>query len=321
MGDLSLYIAEVFYNRLKYEQLQSIQKVCGLTNFSLVPLNDSSKLKDIKPPHVIFASESCLVSLLVNDNTFIPKSNFILFGQCSEESKLEKHKDQIKELRFVLGEPLAPLFEVLLMQTLIFFKDKNTASICHSFQQENSVSFSCELKNSKDKSVIQEKISEFFQTQIKIHKDKLTTGASIYAKNLTDILEELLMNAIWDANPKYALANRSQAIQLSEHEKINIFCLFDGVNLVLSVADLFGSFAATAIQKHIQFALKIKSKNKINEGAGGAGIGLFMIMQKIGVLIFEVEKGRVTRATVIARGDQSFRDMQRNPRTLLFYEK
>ena len=46
-----------------------------------------------------------------------------------------------------------------------------------------------------------------------------------------------------------------------------------------------------------------------------------MIMQKIGVLVFEVEKGKATRAIAIARGDQSLRDMQKKSRTLLFYEK
>jgi hypothetical protein len=70
------------------------------------------------------------------------------------------------------------------------------------------------------------------------------------------------------------------------------------------------------------FSLGFKGENKINEEqSSGAGIGLFMILQKIGVLVFEVEKGKATRATAIARGDQPLRDMQKTTRTLLFYEK
>ena len=315
-----LYITEHLYGLLKSEQLQSIQKSCVLADFDLINLKDNSTIKKIKFPNMLLASGQCLISLLKTED-FIPKANFILFGSHTEELQLEKYKDHIKEIRFILGEPLPALLELLLTHTLNFFKNKDCQSICSLFNQQNSISLACELKNSKERDEMQVKISQFFQTQIEKNKGKLTTGASVYAKNLADILEEFLMNAIWDANPKYALVDRTKPIQLLEHEKVNIFCLFDGINLILSVTDLFGSFTSNAIQKHIQFSLGIKEENVIHEGAGGAGIGLFMILQKIGVVVFEVEKGKATRATAIARGDQSFRDMQKRPRTLLFYEK
>ncbi len=318
MTNFILYITEQFYSYLSPEHLQGIQSSCLLEGFSLIVLKENSILKKNETNHLILASSLCLLSLL-KDESFQLKSNVIIFGSCGKE--LEQYKNRVKEIRFILGEPQTPLFEIFLTHTLKFFKNQIPQNICNVFKTESASFLSCELKNSKERNDVQIKISEFFQSQIEKNKDKLTTGASIYAKNLSDVLEEFLMNAIWDANPKYNLIDRSQTIELKEEERINIFCLFDGTNLIISVTDLFGSFTPGAIEKHIQFLLKVEEKHTINEASAGAGIGLLMILKKIGILIFEVEKGKTTRATAIARGDQPFRDMQKNPRTLLFYEK
>jgi len=296
-----LYITEHLHARLNQDQLQSIQKACLLACFDFHPyVKNTLSFNEIKSPHIILASEQCLISSIEKEN-FSPNSNFILFGNHKKELLLEKYRDKIKDLRFILGDPPTPLLEIILTHTLNFFHKKEKQNICSNFSQQNSVSLSFELGNSMERGAIQQKITQFFKTQIEKNKAHLTIGASTYAKNLADILEEFLMNAIWDANPKYAHVDRTKPIQLLENEKVHIFCLFDGINLILSVTDPFGSFTSNSIQKHIEFALGIKGEATLQEGNGGAGIGLFMIFKKIGVLVFEVEKGKMTRATAIAR--------------------
>jgi hypothetical protein len=322
MSTQILYMTEHLYNQLSVEQRQSFEKACQLAQFQLdFKHSDSKFLKNVKSPNVIIGGEQCLVNLLEKEK-FHPKANFILFGVQKDEIKVEKYKNQLKDVRFIIGDLALPLLEMILVHTLCFFKNKNQPSITSQLNQSDSITLSFELKNSKERDEMQQKISDFFKAQIDKNKGHLTIGASVYAKNLADILEEFLMNAIWDANPKYAQEDRTKPIELLESERVNIFCLFDGINLILSVTDLFGSFASSAIEKHILYTLGYKGDNKVNEETTrGAGIGLFMILQKIGLLIFEVEKGKATRATAIARGDQSLRDMQKKSRTLLFYEK
>lgn len=316
-----LYITEHLCKLLNKEQLACIETASNDSGYILNPNHkDLKSIRTINSPDIILASEQCLVNVLETDD-FCPNSNFILFGIHKDELKLEKYKERIKKLRFILGDPPLPLLELILSHTFNFFKNKDSSHISNRFNQQNSFSLTCELQNSKERDEMQQKISQFFKNQIEKNKSNLTIGALAYAKNLADILEEFLMNAIWDANPKYASEDRTKPIQLLENEKVNIFCLFDGINLILSVTDLFGSISDAAIEKYIKFSLGIQVENRINEKGGGAGIGLFMILQKIGVLVFEVEKGKATRATAIARGDQSLKDMQKKSRTLLFYEK
>ncbi|MES2615161.1 MAG: hypothetical protein V4591_07090 [Bdellovibrionota bacterium] len=323
MKKLVLYMTEHLSKLMSAGQLQCVERACLSSGYDFVSnFSDYSSFCKIKEPNVLLASEHCLAAALIVCQNFIPKSNFILFGSHKVQLQFEKFKDQLQDLRFVLGDPPISLLELILTHTLNFFKDnKQTESISGYFTQENSFYLSCELRNSKEREDLRNKISVFFKTQIENNKDNLTTGASVYAKNLADVLEEFLMNAIWDANPKYVGEDRTKPVQLLENEKVNIFCLFDGINLILSVTDLFGSFSAKAIQKYIQFSLGVKEEKTVHEGNGGAGIGLFMILQKIGGLVFEVEKGKATRATAIVRGDQPLREMQKRSRTLLFYEK
>lgn len=321
MNKQILYITEHLRRLLSTDQLRCIEQACQFTSFQV---NSEAitlpEFVSIESPNVILATEQCLVFLLQTKD-FSPKSNFIIFGMHKEDIPFTQYKEKIRGIRFILGDPPLQLLETILIHTLRYFAKDCSENIVENFNQQNSISVSFELTNSKERDDMQQKIKAFFQEQINKNKSSLTVGASVYAKNLADILEEFLMNAIWDANPKYATLDRTKPLELLEHEKVNILCLFDGIHLILSVTDLFGSFTSKAIEKHIQASLGVKAETQIHEGEGGAGIGLFMILQKIGVLVFEVEKGKATRATAIARGDQSFRDMQKKSRTLLFFEK
>jgi hypothetical protein len=97
--------------------------------------------------------------------------------------------------------------------------------------------------------------------------------------------------------------------------------MVDNINLFLTVSDKFGSFKSEGITKYIRFGLGFRETQNIKNESAGAGLGIFMILQKISTLIFEVEKGKITTATALARGDQSIRDAQKKPKTVLFFER
>jgi hypothetical protein len=136
-----------------------------------------------------------------------------------------------------------------------------------------------------------------------------------------DIVDELLMNAIWDAHPVRRTADRSIPPCLDEGETIEVECQCDGTNLSLSVTDHHGSFPTGAANKPMRYALGFRNEPQLNEGPGGAGLGLLMTLQKVAALSIEIEAGKVTRSVALLRGDQPLREMQRRPRSVLIFEK
>ncbi|KAB8033480.1 hypothetical protein [Fluviispira multicolorata] len=274
-------------------------------------------------------NNQAFVVLEVNDficfikkNKALVNNNFILMPQEKESFALENHKEEIKKIRFIIGNPPNDLLKIFLKHIFEFKNKENQKGICSYFDKENIVTFKHDVMHSSERSGLQQKVTDFFQQEIQKNKDKLVAGTNSYAKSMGDILDEFLMNAIWDANPKRASTDRSQAIALNESEKVNLLCIFDTLNFILSVSDQFGTFYGATIEKYICHALGLKDPGVgISQGTAGAGLGIFMVMQKIGVLIFEVEKGKITRATAIARGDQAMRELQKKPKTILFFER
>jgi hypothetical protein len=128
------------------------------------------------------------------------------------------------------------------------------------------------------------------------------------------------MNAIWDANPEHNRRGRTEVCVLEEGKEVVIECSCDGVNLALSVEDRQGTFPWAALFGPLSFALGTKPELKINEGPGGAGLGLYMVLQRTSILSFEVKRDQFTRVTAILRLDESARDMQARPKTVLVFE-
>ena len=175
------------------------------------------------------------------------------------------------------------------------------------------------LKSSSERSNIQEFVAEYTKSMGRKFKTQISSNFNHYAKALTDILDELLMNAIWDSNPEFKNKSRTEDCILANGKEVTIECSCDGVNLALAVEDKHGTFPWVALFGPQSFALGAKPPLRINEGPGGAGLGLYMVLQKTSILSFEIKKDAYTRVTAILRLDESARDMQARPKTLLVF--
>lgn len=323
MSSLCFYITENLRKNLKKAPLEAIQYACKIASYEL---KDENSNQEILIP--LKSDQKCYILSDAVDFVFFitkckddVKSNFIIMPSNHDLSLFEKYKKEMKNIRFLIGLIHPDLLKIIILHILTFQDPVNQNNIFNQFNVASAPSFMYELSHSSERPQLQEKVTEFFYEEIQKNKDKLVGGASSYAKILGDIVDEFLMNAIWDACPGRNNVDRTKPINLNDNEKINLNCLFDNVNLILTVSDKFGTFRGEGITKYILFGLGYKEIDAIKEGTPGAGLGIFMILQKIGVLIFEVYQGKLTRATVIARGDQSIRDVQKKPKTVLFFER
>lgn len=112
------------------------------------------------------------------------------------------------------------------------------------------------------------------------------------------VLEELLMNAIFDAptdesgNHYYNHLARQQLVTLPENKPIKIHLSSDGLIAGLSVIDMFGSLTPEIILKYLDGVRK--GQDLSQENKGGAGKGLYMIVANSDLTVFNITPNRQT---------------------------
>lgn len=316
------YITENLSKNINQNQLDAIQTACKNASYSLKQnISNTEIMADVaNTENWVILSDSVDFLVFVNKAKELITEHFVLMPHEKELSVFEKYKTEMKDIRFLIGLIHPDLLKVILFQILTFKKPK-AKNIIQNLNLKSADIYEQTLVHSTERMIAQSKVADFFSQLIQQHKDKLVAGSNSYSKILSDIVDEFLMNAIWDACPARSKIDRTQAVALDSGEKIELKCFFANQTLVLSVEDKFGTFKGEGIAKYIRFGVGYKETERIQEGLPGAGLGIFMILQKIGILVFEVDKGKLTRAIAIARGDQSIRDAQRKPKTVLFFEK
>jgi len=129
------------------------------------------------------------------------------------------------------------------------------------------------------------------------------------------VADELLMNAIFsaprDANgrPKYDLRDRSDRFLLEPNEHVTFRYGCDGKNVVMSVADKFGSLDRALLLEYLGAGLR-QEKGKIATKTSSAGLGLHLVINSITQLIFNVEVGKKTEVIAsffVRNGIRGFR--------------
>jgi hypothetical protein len=235
-------------------------------------------------------------------------------------------------IHFILGVSTTSIMRALLGSILEYNVGRGYRGIMPRLSNAKGLKTeSRKLHSSSERSVIQEFTMDSIRKTLKensSNSDGLTPtpenpwpwpGSQFFHKAAIDILDELLMNAIWDANPSFHHLGRGEVCTLENGKSVSIDCTSDGITFGLSVEDHEGTFPWKAIAGPLTYALGLKPELKVNEGPGGAGLGLFMILQRTSILTVEVQRNRSTRVTVVIRFDDTVRDMQARPKTVLVF--
>lgn len=324
MTSRRLHIVASLKNRLQNSQVDAIELACMDCGYEVCEHNTLgtavTELK--KSTHNMLMLDTKSMVELLDSQKVLPTDQFILCASDRENPALARYSTELAGLRYVIGAPLPHVMRAALASILEFRMTSSLRGFMpRLLQLQNFESAAQILTNSAQRSSIQDFVTDFFAQKLAKHKDQMVGGTSSYPKNIGDVVDEFLMNAIWDAAQNRVLQDRTKPTALDAGEEVLVECVCDGVNMALTVTDPHGSFPATAFLKPLRYALGLREGTKVNDGPGGAGLGLFMILQKVTALSYEVEKGKITRAVALLRGDQSMRELQKKPRTVLFFEK
>lgn len=169
--------------------------------------------------------------------------------------------------------------------------------VVHSSGVKFPIIRSFDIKSSRVRTEMAEKLERFFD-EIEPFLDSKNPTLVQYA---VEVQEELLMNAIWDANPKYADKPRSLPVELNSTEEVKLEWAFDGSELAISVKDNFGRLDPGIMNKYINFIFKTgkKAGHKLEDQKVSAGLGIFMILQRANLLSVFISHGRITDVGVV----------------------
>lgn len=113
---------------------------------------------------------------------------------------------------------------------------------------------------------------------------------------VNSVIEEMLMNAIYDApvdahgNSLFNSLPRTEKVVLETHQEALLSYATDGVLLAVSVTDPFGALTREVIVNYLLSCYNGQA-GSLNENKGGAGRGLHQIIENAEITIFNVKKG------------------------------
>ena len=170
------------------------------------------------------------------------------------------------------------------------------------------------ITNSRDKEAVLQEL-EFFVTHFAGPQNKNRTRE--YARRICELADELILNAIFDANPQMANHPRSLPFQLETHEAVQLKWGFDGDQFGISVADPFGLIDKDTILKFID-------ENNHNPDfflQKSAGLGLKIVFERLHHFIVNVHPRQKTEVICLLRFDKRIRDFESRIRSFHFFKK
>ncbi|RDB35280.1 hypothetical protein [Spirobacillus cienkowskii] len=137
-----------------------------------------------------------------------------------------------------------------------------------------------------------------------------------YAQRVCDLADELLLNAVFDANPRLKQSSRNEIFQLGEEEQVTIKWGFDGEVFGVSVADPFGTLTKKTVMQYIDENQKTESMGKRASG----GLGIKLIFDRLHHFIVNVKPGKMTEVVCLMRFEKRFKDFDSRLRSFHFFQ-
>jgi hypothetical protein len=125
----------------------------------------------------------------------------------------------------------------------------------------------------------------------------------VVVPDMLTVADELMLNAMVhaprrpDGTPKYEHLGPDPKLLLDQDEQVDVAYACDGQRLMLSVSDRFGTLARETVYSYISKAFGT-AKQKVEQKAGGAGLGLSMSFRRVHQIVFNIHEQ--VRTEVIA---------------------
>lgn len=124
-----------------------------------------------------------------------------------------------------------------------------------------------------------------------------------YREAIEQCIDEMLMNALYDApvdeqgKPIFSEIPMKTRISLRVEQKVVVQYSCDGKQFAVSVRDTFGTLERGTVLRYLHKCLH--AEQQIDRKAGGAGLGLYLMVNSASTVYFNVLPGVATEATCV----------------------
>lgn len=168
------------------------------------------------------------------------------------------------------------------------------------FGIEKYLTWGVEVKN---KAITSSSQREQLRAEVQFYFKKMGVRSTVLDR-VDIVLEELLMNAIYDApvdiqgKSVFNHLSRKQEVKLDTHQQSQLSYASDGMVLAIGVKDPFGTLTKDIIINYLT-SCYTGNAGTLNAGKGGAGRGLHQIIENADITIFNVKKGMRTEVNCL----------------------
>jgi hypothetical protein len=126
-----------------------------------------------------------------------------------------------------------------------------------------------------------------------------------YREAIEQCVDEMLMNALYDApvdeqgKQIFSEIPTKTRISLRVEQKVVVQYACDGHQFVVSVRDAFGTLERNTVLKYLYKCLHAPADQQIDRKAGGAGLGLYLMVNSATTVMFNVLPGVATEAVCV----------------------
>lgn len=266
-----------------------VRMALGGTGMHLDTAETADEAKTLLGSHkynVILCEESCIDVLRMSTEQKLAEYNVLLSARSAEtNAELLRNNSFVENIMCYDSEDRSLTIRFLLA-TLSKLLNKEI------FGLEKYLTWGVEVQrrlvcNSQEREPLREGVMEYFK--------KMGVRSSILTR-INTVLEEMLMNAIYDApvdGQGKALFNhlsRREEVALDTHQQSQLCYGSDGVFLAVAVVDPFGAFSKDILIRYLN-SVYTGQAGSLNTGKGGAGRGLHQIIENADLTIFNSRKG------------------------------
>lgn len=136
-----------------------------------------------------------------------------------------------------------------------------------------------------------------------------------YSRIISGLTDELLLNAIFNANPRMRGINRAETFSLAKSEQIEISWGYDGEYFGVSVIDPFGRFTSDTI---MNFVSSQRTAENIARSPS-AGLGLKFIFDKAHQIVTNVQKEKATEVIALVKFNARLLDFETQKKSFYYF--
>jgi hypothetical protein len=169
------------------------------------------------------------------------------------------------------------------------------------------------LENSAERGAILNQVEAFIVDNLALER---TNASKIYAQRIVSTLDEMMLNAIFGANPELENVDRAQSWPLIGKAQVKVNCAFYENTFVIGVQDNFGSLEKPSIVKHVCDDV---SKGITQRRSGGLGTRL--AYEGSTSMLYQVSPQNYTSAFLVVRAVASQKQFKSNPKSIGFFSR